>query len=135
MWDGYNAFYGRTGPTALDENITRQTWDRFFVESDPVKALVAEVDQQLVGLVHLVYHPSTSRLRDVCYLQDLFTQPAARSKGVGRALIERVYEQAHTAGCSRVYWTTVDGNQTARRLYDQVATFNGMIVYVREMTP
>lgn len=135
LWDGYNAFYGREGDTALDETITRQTWDRFFVESDPVKAMVAELDQQLVGLVHIVYHPSTSRLRDVCYLQDLFTLPSARGRGVGRALIESVCAEATRAGCSRVYWTTFEDNQTARRLYDQVTTYNGAIMYVREMTP
>ncbi len=135
LWDGYNAFYGRFGPNALDEAINRQTWERFFLESDPVKAFVAELDQQLVGLVHVVYHPSTSRLRDVCYLQDLFTSPAARGLGVGRALIERVYSEAQAKGCSRVYWTTFEDNEIARVLYDKVAKFNGAIVYVREMRP
>jgi len=133
LWGGYNAFYGRAGETALDEAITRQTWERLFVVADPVKALVAVLDQKVVGLVHTVYHPSTSRLRDICYLQDLFTLPSARGRGVGRALIEAVYTQATRAGCSRVYWTTFDSNQTARQLYDQVATHNGAIVYVREM--
>ena len=30
LWDGYNAFYGRSGPTALDPEVTRMTWQRFF---------------------------------------------------------------------------------------------------------
>lgn len=30
LWDGYNAFYGRAGETALPEDITRQTWSRFL---------------------------------------------------------------------------------------------------------
>ncbi|HEX5737727.1 MAG TPA: GNAT family N-acetyltransferase, partial [Hydrogenophaga sp.] len=104
-----------------------------FVESDPVKAFVAVQEQQVVGLVHIVYHPSTSRLRDVCYLQDLFTLPDARGQGVGRALIEAVYAAAKTAGCSRVYWTTYENNLTARRLYDQVTSYNGAIMYAREI--
>lgn len=135
LWDGYNAFYGRQGATALDEAITEQTWHRFFVESDPVKAFVAVLGQQLVGLVHIVYHPSTSRLNDVCYLQDLFTSEAVLGQGVGRHLIQRVYDEARAKGCSRVYWTTFDHNVTARRLYDQVATHQGAIVYVHEMPP
>jgi len=32
LWDGYNAFYGRSGQTALDPEITRVTWERFFAE-------------------------------------------------------------------------------------------------------
>ncbi|WP_310565207.1 GNAT family N-acetyltransferase [Hydrogenophaga sp.] len=135
LWDGYNAFYGRTGDTALDEAITRQTWDRFFVASDPVQAFVAELDGQVVGLVHLVYHPSTSRQNDVCYLQDLFTSPVTRGRGVGRALIERVYAEARSKACSRVYWTTFEDNSTARALYDQVAQYNGAIMYVHEIAP
>ena len=133
LWDGYNAFYGREGKTALDEAVTRQTWERFFIATDPVKAFVAVMDEHVVGLVHTVYHPSTTRLRDVCYLQDLFTSASVRGKGVGRALIERVYDEARAMGCSRVYWTTFEDNQTARHLYDRVTHYNGAIVYTKEL--
>ncbi len=30
LWDGSNAFYGRSGPTALPEQITSATWERFL---------------------------------------------------------------------------------------------------------
>lgn len=132
LWDGYNAFYGRFGPTALDEAITLQTWDRFFQTNDPIKAFVAELGQQVVGLVHTVDHPSTTRLHDGCYLQDLFTLPRARGNGVGRALIERVYAQARASGFSRVYSNTFEDNTTVCRLYDQVTQYQGAIVYSKE---
>lgn len=133
LWDGYNAFYGREGETALDEAVTQQTWERFFIESDPVNACVAVLNQEVVGIVHTVYHPSTSRLRDVCYLQDLFTLPRARGLGVGLALIASVYEQAASKGCSRVYWTTFEDNKIARQLYDRVTDYKGAIVYFHEI--
>jgi GNAT superfamily N-acetyltransferase len=133
LWDGYNAFYGREGATALDESITRQTWARFFIKADPIKAFVAELDQQVVGLVHVVYHASTTRLRDVCYLQDLFTLSSARGLGVGRALIEHVCTHARAMSCSRVYWSTFEDNARARRLYDQVTRYQGAIVYAKEL--
>jgi GNAT superfamily N-acetyltransferase len=85
LWDGYNAFYGRSGPTALAEEITRTTWARFFDATEPVHALVAEHDSRLVGLVHYLYHRSTTLLGPTCYLQDLFTDAALRGQGVGRA--------------------------------------------------
>jgi hypothetical protein len=47
LWDGYNAFYGRSGETALPAEITRTTWSRFFDAYEPVHALVAERDGQL----------------------------------------------------------------------------------------
>lgn len=130
LWDGYNAFYGREGATALPEEITRSTWARFFDAAEPVHALVAEGEGgALLGLAHYLYHRSTIQITPICYLQDLFTNEQARGRGVGRALIEAVSAEARAAGVPRVYWHTYDTNVTARRLYDQVAEYNGAIVY------
>src|SRR5690348_3812538 len=116
LWDGYNAFYGRTGSTALPEDITAATWDRFFEPAEPVHALLAEFEGTVVGLAHYLFHRSTTRLADVCYMQDLFTSPEVRGRGVGRELIAGVYDSARDAGVSRVYWQTQSDNATARRL-------------------
>ena len=135
LWDGYNAFYGREEATALPESITKQTWERFHSMHEPVHALVAELDGRLVGLAHYLYHRSTSRLTDVCYLQDLFTNQAVRGQGIGRALIAAVYAQAGEAGSSRVYWTTQESNRPGRLLYDKVAEHTGFIIYNHEIPP
>jgi GNAT superfamily N-acetyltransferase len=129
LWDGYNAFYGREGPTALPAEITRTTWSRFFDAYEPMHALVAESAGNLLGLAHFLYHRSTIQLGPSCYLQDLFTAEAARSKGIARALIGDVYERARQAGSRRVYWQTHESNATAMRLYDQVAEKSGFVVY------
>jgi len=129
LWDGYNAFYGRSGPTALDGEITRMTWARFFDAYEPVHALVAERSGELLGLTHYLFHRSTTAIAPVCYLQDLFTVEAARGKGVGRALINEVYELAKRAGSPRVYWQTHQTNQTAQELYNKVAEHSGFVVY------
>jgi GNAT superfamily N-acetyltransferase len=135
LWDGYNAFYGRSGATSLAEQITQATWERFFDAAEPVHAFVAEEEGGgVVGLVHYLYHRSTTRLHDVCYLQDLFTAPALRGLGVGRRLIHAVYDAARAAGCSRVYWQTQVTNQAGRALYDKVAEHRGFIVYAHELT-
>lgn len=129
LWDGYNAFYGRSGATALPEAITLSTWARFFDPAEPMHALVAERDGQLLGLTHYLYHRSTTSIGNSCYLQDLYTVEAARGMGVGRALIEAVYERARLAGASRVYWQTHESNATAMQLYDKVAEKSGFVVY------
>src|ERR1700744_5214843 len=133
LWEGYNRFYGRFDRTALPEAITRVTWSRFFDGYEPVHALVAETDGRLVGLAHYLFHRSTITIEPTCYLQDLFTAEAARGKGVGRALIEAVYEQARLAGVVQVYWRTHATNATARRLYDQVAEESGSLVYKKRL--
>ncbi len=129
LWDGYNAFYGRKDETALPDRITEMTWSRFFDGYEPVNALVAEQAGQLLGLAHFLFHRSTISVEPVCYLQDLFTVETARGKGVGRALIARLYQCAKEAGCSRVYWLTHETNETAMKLYDKVADKSGFVVY------
>jgi GNAT superfamily N-acetyltransferase len=129
LWDGYNAFYGRTGPTALAPEITAMTWSRFFDAYEPMHALVAESEGKLLGLTHYLFHRSMTSIAPLCYLSDLFTNEAARGKGVGRALIEAVYEKARAAGSPRVYWQTHETNRTARELYDKVAERPGFIIY------
>lgn len=135
LWDGYNAFYGRSGATALRESITRMTWQRFLDPAEPVHALVAEDEEQdkVVALAHYLYHRSTTRLNDVCYLQDLFTDAGVRGRGIGRSLIHAVYHAAREVGCSRVYWQTQVSNRPGRALYDQVAEHQGFIVYTHEL--
>jgi GNAT superfamily N-acetyltransferase len=129
LWDGYNAFYGRTDATALPEETTRMTWARFFDPNEPVHALIAEQAGQIVGIVHFIFHRTTISINPTCYLQDLFTLESARGKGVGRALIQEVYRHAQQAGCARVYWLTHETNKTAMELYDKVAEKSGFVVY------
>ena len=129
LWEGYNAFYGRTGPTALSPEITRMTWSRFFDAYEPMHALVAESGGQLLGLTHYLFHRSTISIAPICYLQDLFAAESARGKGIGRALINSVYDQAKLAGANRVYWQTHETNHTAMQLYDKVAERSGFLVY------
>ncbi len=133
LWDGYNAFYGRHGASALDPAITRVTWQRFLDPAEPMFARVADVDGVLCGLVHFLHHRSTRRIEPVCYLQDLFTAETARGQGMARALIEHVYAHAGAAGLRRVYWQTQAGNAAARALYDRLAAHAGFIVYAHDV--
>lgn len=129
LWDGYNAFYGRHGATALPLAVTQSTWARFFDASEPVHALVACNQGQVVGLAHYLFHRSMIRVEPICYLADLFTLPALRGQGIGRLLIEAVSQQAQQHGAKRLYWQTHETNATGRLLYDKVAKHEGSIVY------
>ena len=133
LWEGYNAFYGRAGGTALPREVSQMTWHRFFDRDEPVHALVAETNGILVGLAHYIFHRSTLTRGPSCYMQDLFTAESARGKGAGRALIEAVYDRAAAASSPRVYWQTHETNETAMRLYDQVAKRSGFVVYAKTL--
>lgn len=127
LWAGYLAFYGAT----IAPDVTDTTWSRLMDPAEPMHALGCFDGENLIGIVHYIFHRSTWTVGDYCYLQDLFTAAAARGRGAGRALIEAVYERARGAGASRVHWLTQEGNATARALYDQVADRPGFIQYRR----
>lgn len=126
---GYKAFYG----TPTSEAEYEAAWRRLRAD-DGVHALVARLDGALAGIAHYLFH-TTVWAPKVCYLQDLFTDEAARGKGVARALIEAVAARAREGGAARCYWLTQDHNATARALYDKVARHRGFIRYDYPLDP
>ena len=125
LWNGYLAFY----KAALAPGATDVAWRRFQDPDEPMFLLGAYVDRKLRGIVQYLFHRSSWTAGDYCYLQDLFVAEEARGLGLGRALIEAVYEKATEAGASRVHWLTQTTNTQGRILYDQVAELSGFIQY------
>jgi GNAT superfamily N-acetyltransferase len=129
LWKGYQLFY----KTDIPEATTATTWSRFLDPAEPMYCAVAEQDCLLVGMVHYIFHRSCWTSGDYVYLQDLFATPELRGKGVGRALIERVYAAAKAQGGSRVWWLTHETNTDAMHLYDKIAGKSGFIQYRKLM--
>ena len=128
LWRGYLHFY----ETELPPEIYQHTWQRLIAANGPIHGLGARLGSDtapLVGITHYLFHAHAWMAREVCYLQDLFVDPAARRYGCGRKLIEAVAAVARERGCTRLYWTTKEDNATARSLYDRIARFNGFIRY------
>ena len=127
LFRAYIAFYGQDHPPSMYD----RAWSEFQADSR-MHALGAWLDGTLVGFTHFLLHASTTAA-DVCYLEDLFTAPEARGRGVARALINAVASWAAERGCSALYWQTQETNATARRLYDDVAAYQGFIVYTKDL--
>lgn len=126
LWQGYLTFY----QSELPESLSALTWERLLDAKEPLHGMAAfNAQGEMLGLVHTVYHRSTWSATHYCYLEDLFTAPHARGKGVARALIEAVRSQAMADHCSRLYWHTHENNKVAQALYDNVAEKSGFIQY------
>jgi len=125
LWQGYQRFY----MTDIPAEVSALSWRRFLDPAEPMGAALAWVDGEAIGLVHWVMHRSTWTDGDYCYLQDLFVAKGRRSGGVGRQLIQFVYDQARAAGCSRVHWLTHESNSQAMLLYERIGERSGFVQY------
>jgi GNAT superfamily N-acetyltransferase len=128
LWTGYLEFY----ETSVPDAVYRTTWRRLFEDGEfEPNGFVAVLDGKPVGLVHYIFHRTCWSEKNNCYLQDLYADPDVRGTGIGRALIEAVYEEADRRDAAAVYWMTQDFNATARKLYDRIARKTPFIKYQR----
>ena len=125
LWRGYQSFY----KTDIAEAVSDVTWARLLDSAEPMGAAIAWEGNRAVGFVHHIQHRSCWTSGDYCYLQDLFVADDARGLGVGRKLIEYVYDFAKSQGCSRVHWLTHETNTDAMELYNKIAARSGFIQY------
>jgi GNAT superfamily N-acetyltransferase len=129
LWRGYQEFY----KTDIPAETSRITWNRFLDPAEPMFGALAlagdEAGSKPVGIVHWILHRSCWTVGDYCYLQDLFVAPGQRGAGIGRRLIEHVYDAARAKDCSRVYWLTHETNAEAMQLYDRIADRSGFLQY------
>lgn len=129
LWKGYQDYY----EVDLDHEEDG-LWQRLMSnDPDGPICLVAEEGGKLLGLVQYLFHGTTWSTKQRIYLHDLYTVPESRGKGVGRALIEAVYDAGKERGCDQVYWLTQDFNEAGRALYDKVADLTPFIKYSKKV--
>jgi GNAT superfamily N-acetyltransferase len=125
LWAGYLEFYKST----ITPEQTELTWKRLINNEQKMFGFVAESEEGVIGFTHCLFRPSTWTETDYCYLEDLFVNPNIRGKGIGRALMNKVFELAKVKNSKRVYWTTQEFNKTARVLYDSITPVSEFVQY------
>ena len=102
-----------------DEEATRLlSW---IFDTNKLEALVAEVDGVIEGIALFYETPgSTFRARPFLYLEDLVVSDAARSRGVGEALIAALAKEALARNAWRIQWAVLDWNVRAIKFYDRL---------------
>ncbi|OIH92959.1 MULTISPECIES: GNAT family N-acetyltransferase [unclassified Curtobacterium] len=129
LYAGYRAFYALLDdPEAVDT-----TWHWVSTGEHGITGLVAVDDtagsSDLLGLANVRRFARPSSATTGLYLDDLFTDPAARGRGVATALLHEAGALAAREGASVVRWITSADNATARRVYDRVAAATPWVTY------
>lgn len=125
LWAAYIKFYR----SEVSEEVTAYTWKKILDPTSKMDALVAEREGRVIGICNYLFHDSTWSTKQICYLQDLFVDPAARGGGAAKKLILACEEKAREKGAFRLYWQTQEFNGPARSLYDTIVPRSSFIVY------
>lgn len=125
LWAGYNEFYAAT----VAPEVTDHTWARILDKASPLSARLIENDGEVVGFTVYVLHEGSWVATPICYLEDLFVDPAQRGKGFGGALIEDLLALGRKNNWSRLYWHTQTKNP-ARKLYDRFVEADDFVRYL-----
>jgi GNAT superfamily N-acetyltransferase len=93
----------------------------WIFDTQKLEALVAEVDGAIQGIALFYETPgSTFRARPFLYLEDLVVSAAARSRGVGEALMAALAQEALARNAWRLHWAVLDWNVRAIQFYDRI---------------
>jgi len=97
-----------------DEEAIRAT---LFGVKRAADVLIAELDGEPVGFALFFQSYSTFLAKPGLYLEDLFVRPAARGKGVGKALMAALARIAVQRDYGRFEWAVLDWNEPALKFY------------------
>jgi len=129
LWAGYIKFYR----AEVTEEVTANTWKLILDPATQVNGLVAERGGKVIGICNYIFHDNTWSIKPICYLEDLYVDPAARGTGAAKKLILACEGKAKEMGAFRLYWLTQEFNAPARSLYDTIAARSSLIVYRKNL--
>lgn len=135
MWRDNCAHHGAGGMT---DAVVDGLWARILDPASTMGALLAKTEGDRpapAGLVHYILHPHTFSLKPICYLEDLWVAPGARSQGVGRRLIAHLEAMGRDAGWRRIYWVVDPDNAAGIALYERVARRTKYVQYRIDLGP
>ncbi|CAI4054010.1 hypothetical protein SUVC_16G4570 [Saccharomyces uvarum] len=129
LWRSYQDFYKVSFPNELDDF----NFERFL---DPTVKMWAAVavngsSGEVIGMINFFSHMSTWDFKDKIYINDLYVDGNSRVKGVGRKLIQLVYEEADKLETPSVYWCTDESNYSAQLLYTKIGYKAHKTIYKR----
>ncbi len=110
LWNENNAGH-------INEKVTSQTWQRLCDPAQSVFGFAAFDKEELVGILHYILHPVTGSINNACYMQDLFTLPSHRNKGIAKKLLQALYQEHKQQKWARIYWVAEENNAAAQQLY------------------
>ena len=112
----------------VSEDILKEN---LFGKRKYAEVIIAELNEKPAGQALFFHNFSTFKGKPGIYLEDLYVKPEYRSKGVGKALLDKLIETAKERKCSRIEWVVLDWNKSAIDFYKKMGAeeMNGWLIY------
>lgn len=110
-------FYGATDLESLEARL-RQIREALFADPPGAYAILAWQDDEPVGLATYSFLWPAAGLSRSLFLKELYVADTRRHSGVGKLLMQSLFDLAAKHGCSRVEWMTDDVNADAQQFYE-----------------
>ncbi len=106
----------------LDQfRVTEALLEQYLFTGDPIaELLIGYIGEEIYGYALFFRNFSSFQGRPGMYLEDVYVEPCARGKGLGRALLVEVMQIARTMGCRRSEWLVLDWNERAKHFYESI---------------
>jgi len=112
IFEEYRAFY-----KCNSDLISAYKFISERIENKDAEIFVAEADNQLVGFIQLYPLFSSTRMKKLWLLNDLFVQPFYRGRGISKELITKAKQLANETNSAGLILETVKTNEIANQLY------------------
>lgn len=107
-------------------DISDERNKHFFSQFGPASEFGCQfayrLDGRIVGFATVYFSFATSLAAKVGVLNDLYTVPDMRGKGIGKNLIRHSHDYAIAKGAKRLQWLTAQDNHQAQAVYDALET-------------
>jgi GNAT superfamily N-acetyltransferase len=97
--------------------LERHLFGPGFGRGPTCECLMGELDGRVEGFAVFCTNFSTWLAKPGIWLEDLFVRPAARGRGLGKALLIELARLAVERDCGRVEWSVLDWNTPAIDFY------------------
>ena len=120
-WLKLYKIYAEHYQVKLSDDGLATTWEWLMDTEHPVEGVVAEKNEEIVGLAQYRSMPSPLRGRNIGFIDDLVVLPSFRGNGISERLFENIKLNGRESGWKTIRWITRDNNYHARQFYDRIA--------------
>ncbi len=111
----YQEFYNVNN---INDENNREFFSQFSPNSTSGCQFVISHEGVIAGFATVYFSFASSIIQKVAILNDLYTLPEVRGKGLARKLIEHCRQYAKQHQAARLQWVTATDNTAAQALYD-----------------